>query len=216
MILDNILLKGPKEGKNILLLAHGAGAPMDSIFMRTISKGLNENGIITIRFEFPYMAKRRLGKKSFPDKIPVLCEFYTSLYYQIKKLYPNKKIWLSGKSMGGRVSTIVSKSIDVEGVVVFGYPFHPINNIDNIRLDNLQLDGPPILIIQGTRDKFGNIEEVKKYNINKKNFIYWLNEGDHSFNTLKKSSISTQKSIQKACDIASLFIKSKSINGIID
>mgnify|MGYP001445313268 CR=1 FL=1 len=216
MILDNILLKGPEEGKNILLLAHGAGAPMDSTFMQNISEGLNNNGIITVRFEFPYMAKRRLGKKSFPNKIPILCEYYTSIYFQIKKLYPNKKIWLSGKSMGGRVSTIISKSLDIEGVVVFGYPFHPINNRDNLRLESLQLEGPPILIIQGTRDQFGNIEEVNQYKIHENNSIYWLKGGDHSFNTLKKSCISTQESIKKAYDIASLYIKDKSIKGVID
>jgi len=215
MILDNILIKGPEEGKNILLLAHGAGAPMDSTFMQKISEGLNENGIITVRFEFPYMAKRRLGKKSFPDKITVLCEYYRSIYFEIKKIYPNKRIWLSGKSMGGRVSTIISKSLDIEGVVVFGYPFHPINNPYNVRLESLQLEGPPIFIIQGTRDKFGNIEEVNQYKIHKDNFIYWLKEGDHSFNTLKKSSISTQESIKKAYDIASLCIKGENIKGVL-
>ena len=52
MKFDNILINGPKEAKNILLLAHGAGAPMDSMFMNTVSAGLNKNGIITIRFEF--------------------------------------------------------------------------------------------------------------------------------------------------------------------
>ena len=76
MKFDNILINGPKEAKNILLLAHGAGAPMDSIFMNTISDGLNNNGIITFRFEFPYMEKRRLGKNTFPDKLDVLCDFY--------------------------------------------------------------------------------------------------------------------------------------------
>ncbi|PPR15579.1 MAG: hypothetical protein CFH33_01352 [Alphaproteobacteria bacterium MarineAlpha9_Bin3] len=216
MILDNILLDGPKEGKNILLFAHGAGSPMDSIFMSSIAKGLNQNGIMTARFEFPYMAKRRLGKKSFPDKITTMCKYYTNIYFQIKKLFPNKKIWLSGKSLGGRVSTIISKSIDIEGVVVFGYPFHPINNLDNLRLESLQLEGPPILIIQGTRDKFGNIEEVKKYKIHEKNYIYWLKDGDHSFNTLKKSHISTQESIKKAHNIASFYIKGKSFKGVLD
>ena len=67
MKFNNILINGPKEAKNILLLAHGAGAPMDSMFMDAISNGLNNNGIITLRFEFPYMQKRRSGKNTFPD-----------------------------------------------------------------------------------------------------------------------------------------------------
>ena len=60
MKFDNILINGPKEAKNILLLAHGAGAPMDSMFMNAISDGLNKNNIITIRFEFPYMEKKKI------------------------------------------------------------------------------------------------------------------------------------------------------------
>ena len=48
MKFDNILINGPKEAKNILLLAHGAGAPMDSMFMNTISDGLNNLSLIHI------------------------------------------------------------------------------------------------------------------------------------------------------------------------
>ena len=135
MKFDNILINGPKEAKNILLLAHGAGAPMDSTFMNTISDGLNNNGIITFRFEFPYMEKRRSGKNTFPDKLDVLCDFYKKIYFNIKKTNPDKNIWLGGKSMGGRVSTLISRSLDIKGVIVFGYPFHPINKLD--KLNNL-------------------------------------------------------------------------------
>ena len=97
MKFNNILINGPKEAKNILLLAHGAGAPMDSMFMDAISNGLNNNGIITLRFEFPYMEKRRSGKNTFPDKLDVLCDFYKNIYFNIKKINPDKNIWLGGK-----------------------------------------------------------------------------------------------------------------------
>ncbi len=207
MKFDNILINGPKEAKNILLLAHGAGAPMDSIFMNTISDGLNNNGIITFRFEFPYMEKRRSGKNTFPDKLDVLCDFYKKIYFNIKKANPDKNIWLGGKSMGGRVSTLISRSLDIKGVIVFGYPFHPINKLDKLRLESLQLSGPPILIIQGTRDKFGTITEVKKYKIHKNNTIFWIKDGDHSYNTLKKSELSSKDAIVQAYNEASIFIK---------
>ena len=207
MKFDNILINGPKEAKNILLLAHGAGAPMDSTFMNTISDGLNNNGIITFRFEFPYMEKRRSGKNTFPDKLDVLCDFYKKIYFNIKKINPDKNIWLGGKSMRGRVSTLISRSLDIKGVIVFGYPFHPINKLDKLRLESLQLSGPPILIIQGTRDKFGTITEVKKYKIHKNNTIFWIKDGDHSYNTLKKSGLSSKDAIVQAYNEASIFIK---------
>ncbi len=207
MKFNNILINGPKEAKNILLLAHGAGAPMDSMFMDAISNGLNNNGIITLRFEFPYMQKRRSGKNTFPDKLDVLCDFYKKIYFNIKKINPDKNIWLGGKSMGGRVATLISRSLDIKGVVVFGYPFHPINKLDKLRIENLQLSGPPTLIIQGTRDKFGTITEVKKYKIHKNNTILWIKDGDHSYNTLKKSGLSSKEAVVQAYNEASIFIK---------
>jgi hypothetical protein len=161
------------------------------------------------------MAKRRTGKNTFPDKIIDLCNFYKKLYFQVKNKYPDKNIWLGGKSMGARVSTIISKSIDVNGVIAFGYPFHPINKVDKLRLDSLQLSGPPILIIQGTRDKFGNICEVKKYKIHKNNTVYWIEGGDHSYKTLKKSKFTSEESIVKAYNEASLFIKNNNAKSIV-
>ena len=127
----------------------------------------------------------------------------------IKIMFPNKNIWLGGKSMGGRISAIISKEIPVKGVIAFGYPFHPINNVNKLRLACLQSKGPPILIMQGTRDKFGNINEVNTYYISDKNLIFWIEDGDHSFNTLKKSKNNSSVSIKNACLRASSFILKK-------
>ena len=206
MNLDNILIEGSKEAKNLLIFAHGAGAPMDSIFMNTIVENIIKSDILIIRFEFPYMSKRRLGIRTFPDNISFLSEYYKDMYYQIKIMFPNKNIWLGGKSMGGRISAIISKEISVKGVIVFGYPFHPLNNVNKLRLKCLQSKGPPILIMQGTRDKFGNINEVNTYYISDKNLIFWIEDGDHSFNTLKKSKNNSSVSIKNACLRASSFI----------
>ena len=212
MILDNILIDGNKEAKKLLILAHGAGSPMDSVFMNTIVKGIIERDILVIRFEFPYMSKRRLGKTSFPDKVPFLCTFYKDIYHKIKKMFPEKDIWIGGKSMGGRVSAIISKEINVKGVIVLGYPFHPINNLNKLRLECLQNKGPPILIIQGTRDKFGNKNEVNTYYISSKNSIFWIEDGDHSFNTLKKSKNNSEHSIKNAYFKVSDFILEENSN----
>ena len=81
MILDNILIDGNKEAKTLLILAHGAGAPMDSVFMNTIVKGIIERDILVIRFEFPYMSKRRLGKNLFRIKY-LLYVCFIKIYIQ--------------------------------------------------------------------------------------------------------------------------------------
>ena len=47
------------DARCILILAHGAGAPMDSSFMDTLALQLDNHGAACARFEFPYMQKRR-------------------------------------------------------------------------------------------------------------------------------------------------------------
>ncbi len=49
------LIDGPDAAPATVLLAHGAGAPMDSPFMAAIASGLAESGWRVVRFEFPYI-----------------------------------------------------------------------------------------------------------------------------------------------------------------
>ena len=67
------LLRTGFGGTPRLLLAHGAGAPMDSPFMNAIAESVAAAGIEVIRFEFEYMAKRREdGTRRGPDRAPKL------------------------------------------------------------------------------------------------------------------------------------------------
>ena len=68
---------GPADAPATLLLAHGAGAPMDSPFMASMAEGLAALGWRVVRFEFPYMARQRsTGRKAAPDRMPVLQEAF--------------------------------------------------------------------------------------------------------------------------------------------
>ena len=62
------LFDGPAEAELTVLLAHGAGAPMDSASLNAIAKALADIGLRVARFEFGYMASRRgsSGKKPPP------------------------------------------------------------------------------------------------------------------------------------------------------
>ena len=70
-----MLSDGPRDAPAALILAHGAGAPMDSPFMNSVARGVAANGIRVLRFEFRYVAVRRAsGKRGAPDREPVLIE----------------------------------------------------------------------------------------------------------------------------------------------
>ena len=69
------LSDGPDVARATIVLAHGAGAMMDTPFMDAMAAGLADAGLRVVRFEFPYMAKRRNdGKRRAPDRKPVLLE----------------------------------------------------------------------------------------------------------------------------------------------
>ncbi|RLT92894.1 MAG: alpha/beta hydrolase, partial [Ketobacter sp.] len=105
------------------MLAHGAGAPMDSDFMATIARLVCDRGIKVVRFEFPYMAQRReTGKKRPPDRMPVLMDTFSQV---IDDHGGPDHCVVAGKSMGGRVASMVLAEGKARAAISLGYPFHP-------------------------------------------------------------------------------------------
>ena len=191
------IFDGPENGP-LFLFAHGAGADAESEFMRTIAKGLAEKGVRVARFNFPYMQQRLIdGKRRPPNRAPQLVEFYSDL---IKEL--NQPVYIGGKSMGGRIASMVAAQGDkelnklIKGVVCLGYPFHPVGKPEKLRIEHLKDIEAPIFIAQGTRDKLGSYEEVNNYDLAKKIDFLWLEDGDHDFKPRVKSGITFMSHIE--------------------
>src|SRR5882724_4943683 len=116
------LFDGPKTAAITLVLAHGAGGPMDSPFMETIAEGVARAGIRVARFEFSYMRRRRAtGKGGAPDPGPALMQSWRDT---IEKLGGGKQLVIGGKSLGGRIASMVADEMGVRGLICLGYPFH--------------------------------------------------------------------------------------------
>lgn len=178
------LVDGPRRARAQLILAHGAGAPMDSPFMQTIAEGVAKQGIRVVRFEFPYMQARRAGRRPPPDRMPVL----SGTFLDVVEKHRHDRLVIGGKSMGGRVAaTIASQDIEIAGVVCLGYPFHPTGQPGKLRLEPLTAAKHPVHIVQGTRDPFGSKLEVARYELPERVQLTWLEDGDHSFLPRKSS-----------------------------
>jgi predicted alpha/beta-hydrolase family hydrolase len=172
----NFLIDGPKEAEHTLVFAHGAGAAMDHPFMNVVARGVGERGIRVVRFEFPYMAARRTGgKRGAPDRQPVLLQTWRDVVAELG----GPSLVIGGKSMGGRMATMIADELRVRGVVVLGYPFHPPGQPEKLRTAHLETMQTPTLIVQGTRDPFGTAEEVAAYRLSPTIQIEWL-PGQHS------------------------------------
>ena len=192
-----LLKTGPRSTPR-LLLAHGAGAPMDSPFMNTIADKIAAAGIEVVRFEFEYMAKRREdGTRRGPDRAPKLIARFEEA---LSLVGPPAEVIIGGKSMGGRIASMIADEVGVAGVVCLGYPFHPPGKPERLRTAHLETLKTPTLIVQGTRDRLGTEGEVATYALSPSIELAWMGDGDHSFKPRKKSGRTLEQNLEAAAD----------------
>jgi hypothetical protein len=195
---------GPPEAPATVILAHGAGAGMDSPAMVAFAEGLAAAGLHAVRFEFPYMQRRReTGKRGGPDRAPVLLESWRGVIDG----FDRQRLIIGGKSMGGRIASMVADDAGVRGLVCLGYPFHPPGRPEKLRTEHLAGLQTPTLIVQGTRDPFGNAGEVPDYELSAAIAIHWLEDGDHSFKPRKSSGRTLAQNIEEAVAAIAGFIE---------
>lgn len=206
----SFVFNGPENADWLFVFAHGAGAGMETPFMDAVAQGMAEQGILVGRFEFPYMRKRRdEGSRRPPDRAPVLLDDFEHRVRQARADFPDKRIAIGGKSMGGRMASMIGEKADA--VIAFGYPFHPPGKPDRLRTGHLQSLSFPMLIVQGERDPFGARTETEGFDLDAGIHWTWLEDGDHSFKPRKKSGFSEQEHWQKAVDAAVEFLASVSL-----
>lgn len=197
------LFDGPDDAPLTLALAHGAGAPMDSPFMQAIAEGVAAKGYRVARFEFPYMAKRRAdGGKKPPDRADVLLAAWRDV---VGRLGADRLV-VGGKSMGGRMASMIADGAGVRGLVCLGYPFHPPGNPQNLRVEHLSAMRTPTLVLQGERDPFGTPPEVSRYDLAPAIRVDWIPDGDHSFKPRKSSGHTERQNWNDAIDRIAAFL----------
>ncbi|HEU5248522.1 MAG TPA: alpha/beta fold hydrolase, partial [Thermoanaerobaculia bacterium] len=189
-----------------VVLAHGAGAPMNTPFMNSVARGLASGGDVrVVRFEFPYMrARRETGRRTgAPDREPVLRKSWIEV---VERLGGGARLVIGGKSMGGRIASLVADEVEARGLVCLGYPFHPPGRPDKLRTKHLETLATPALIVQGTRDAFGTPEDVDGYRLSKSIRIEWIEDGDHSFKPRAASGRTEAQNLAAAVDAVREFL----------
>ncbi|SNY91895.1 hypothetical protein SAMN04515647_2138 [Cohaesibacter sp. ES.047] len=215
---DFLITEPEGEARAVMLLAHGSGGPMDSPFMERIANLLTEKGIVVARFEFSYMARRRVDGKRRPSG---RAERWTHHYFRAVEELTEGERWnpdwdalplvIGGKSMGGRIAAMLADDEDlnlaVKAVVVFGYPFHPIGKSepDQWRLEPLEKSLLPILICQGERDDFGWWDEVDALELPPQVTLEWITDGSHDLGPSGKSEATLKSNLDHASALAADF-----------
>lgn len=187
-----------------MVLAHGAGAPMDHPSLNVIAEALAASGLRVVRFEFPYMRRRRThGTRGGPDAPAVLLDTWRAV---IEKLGGGPALVIGGKSMGGRIASMVADEAGARGLVCLGYPFHPPGKPKQLRTAHLADLRTPALIVQGERDPFGTREEVQGYQLSSAIRIEWIPDADHSLKSPKKSGRTEKQNLAQAVSALTDFI----------
>ncbi len=201
---------GDESSPVTLALAHGAGAAMDSSFMRTIAASLSKGGLRVVRFEFPYMRRTRSdGRRRPPDGARILEATWREVIAELG----NERLVIGGKSMGGRIASMVADRENVLGLACLGYPFHPPGKPEKTRTAHLESLKTPALILQGTRDPFGKREDVSGYRLSRQIRMHWLEDGDHSFKPRLKSGRTLEQNLEEAVEAMLEFVASLGTQG---
>lgn len=197
------IVEGPESGP-LFIFSHGAGAGMEHDFMSAVANGLVEQGIRVVRFNFPYMVKRAEdGKKRPPDRAPKLLEAYEEVITH----FTNQPVVIGGKSMGGRMSSLLAENELVAGMACLGYPFHPPGKPEKYKGEHLAAIEKPTLILQGERDTFGKKEEFEHFALSEQVRVIFVPDGDHSFKPRKSSGYTEAENIELAVKHLTDFIK---------
>ncbi|MCL6271018.1 alpha/beta hydrolase [Sansalvadorimonas sp. 2012CJ34-2] len=210
--MDKYLWNRSEQERAILILAHGAGAPMDHAFLNEVAELFAEQGITVVRFEFPYMAERRTtGKKRPPDRAQKLLTCWQEVIADIQSQIDDVPLYIGGKSMGGRMATLLAaeeKLAGIKGVVCLGYPFYAIGKPEKPRTEHLESIGVPVLIAQGERDAMGNREAVKEYSLSESIEVHWLEDGNHDLKPRKASNWTHQQHLFTVVQVVLNWIES--------
>jgi predicted alpha/beta-hydrolase family hydrolase len=120
---------------------------------------------------------------------------------------PASEVVIGGKSMGGRIASMIADEAGVAGVVCLGYPFHPPGKPERLRTAHLETLETPTLIVQGTRDQLGTAEDVASYALSPSIEIAWMEDGDHSFKPRKKSGRTHEQNLDAGAEAVVDFIR---------
>src|SRR5262245_27774424 len=184
---SGLLLK-PVSPRALYVFAHGAGAGMTHRSMASISEGLAERGIATLRYQFLYM-QRKSGR---PDAPKLAQAVVRAAVAEARRLEPKLSLFAGGKSFGGRMTSGAEAAeplADVKGLIFLGFPLHRAGRPGRERAEHLADVHIPMLFLSGTRDALAELDLLEPVikSLGKRATLKLFDQADHSFHVPAKS-----------------------------
>ncbi|GAA5100725.1 alpha/beta hydrolase [Microbacterium yannicii] len=174
-------LVAPEKPWAFAALAHGAGAGYRHPFLTGFADALAQEGVATLRFNFPYVeAGRRM-----PGPAAHAVATWGAVHAALAESADGVTIFAMGKSYGGRMASMAAAEgvIDPSGLVYLGYPLHPPGSPDKARTAHLPDVPQPQLFVEGTNDPFIDPHDQLEAAVASCRHaeIAWIDGGGHSF-----------------------------------
>lgn len=193
----------PKNARACLVLAHGAGAGMAHPSMAAIAEGLEERGVATLRFQFPYMER---GSKRV-DSPRVAHAAVRAAVSEARRCAGTLPLFAGGKSFGGRMTSQTQAEApleDVRGLVFFGFPLHPAGAPSVERAAHLKDVGMAMLFLQGSNDPLADVSLMRPAvaALGRRATLRLFADADHSFHVTKRSGRTNAAVMGEVLDVA--------------
>jgi uncharacterized protein len=201
---DNVewrLERASPDSAAVFVAAHGAGSHRDHRSMLELSAMVRDQGFDVVRFNFLYREK---GARA-PDRMPQLQACFRAVADQVRATIGNKKLVIGGRSMGGRVaSMLAAEGFACDGLLLFAYPLHPAGRPERLRAAHLPGIQVPVLCINGTRDALctPTLMETALKTVTTDWTMHWIDGADHSFHVLKSSGRTDAEVVEEIGSVA--------------
>ena len=185
----------------------GEGAGLDHPFIAGFARAMNDEGVATLRFNFPYM---EAGRRS-TDTPAVAVAAIEAAFEQASGRARSEPVWASGKSFGGRMASMaVAEGLPAAGLVFLGYPLHAPGRTDRVRDEHLDTIPVPMLFLHGSDDPFAlpDLIGATVRRLGRRAKLHEVVGGDHSFN-VKGDRKDTRDVGASLAPIAAAFMRKK-------
>ena len=192
---SGVMVEAPAPA-GLLVLGHGAGAPMTHPFMEALALALSAEGISTLRYNFAYA---EAGRRR-PDHLRRLLAVVASALRSGRECADGLPLLAGGKSMGGRMTSMLvaerasganadDSGAALAGLVFFGFPLHAPGRRGSERGEHLADVPCPMLFHQGTRDRLADLNLLRPLleQVGPRATLHVVEGGDHSLGVLKRS-----------------------------
>jgi hypothetical protein len=145
-----------------LILTHGAGSNAQAPLLAGVARSFAAAGCLVLRYDLPFRRQRPKGPP-FPAHAARDREGIACAAEAVRRLAPGR-VFAGGHSYGGRQTAMLAAERPglLAGLLLLSYPLHPPAQPLRMRTAFFPELRTPTLFVQGTKDPFASLEELRE------------------------------------------------------